>query len=468
MVRAQRRLRARTRGGLTVPRDRDAAVSGPDSASVIAPARGFAPAFWALADQCVVSAANFVTVFVFARSMATTAFGEFTIAQTVLLLLTGLQGALLAQPHNVLGPARSEQSYRRFTAALLLAQLVGGVLACGTIAAAGALMLSGPAPHAGGITIALACAALPWMAQELVRRVLFTRGESKSVFLNDVLTYGLQVAGAVAVVDYFGDASPPESALAALGLSSLVGALAGTFQIRHHFSLRELDRPALREALAEVWQFGKWLGGQNVLAWVGAQGQSWIVAVLLGAEQVGVLRVATHLVNLLNPIRQAVFSYLPSRGSYAYHHGGAPALSRWVRSKFWLLSLGLLPLCAVLVAFPEPLLALVYGERYATAEAALILSLCAAGQLLTFIKFPYDVGILALGAPRSIFYLSVVPVVLLVTLGVALVYWLGLMGVPVFGILVNAVLLAATIVVYLRLLHGGGSGARERAGSLTA
>jgi O-antigen/teichoic acid export membrane protein len=291
-----------------------------------------------------------------------------------------------------------------------------------------------------------------------VRRVLFTRGETKAVFVNDVLTYGLQVAGAVGVVLYFSDAPPPESALAALGASSLVGALVGTFQIRHHFALRELDRAAFREALGEVWQFGKWLGGQNMLAWVGAQGQSWIVAVLLGAEQVGVLRVATHLVNLLNPIRQAVFSYLPSRGSYTYHRGGTPALSRWVRQKFWLLSLGLLPLCAVLVAFPTPLLSMVYGERYASAEAALILSLCAAGQLLTFIKFPYDVGILALGAPRLIFYLSVLPVVLLVTLGVALVHWMGLMGVPVFGILVNAALLAATIVVYLRLLHGGDAG----------
>ena len=81
------------------------------------PAR-FRPAAWALADQCVVSAANFLTVFIFARYLSATAFGEFAVAQTALLLLTSLQGALLAQPHNVLGAGLPDARYQRFTAAL--------------------------------------------------------------------------------------------------------------------------------------------------------------------------------------------------------------------------------------------------------------------------------------------------------------------------------------------------------------
>ena len=112
------------------------------------------PAAWALADQCVVSAANFLTVYLFARYMAAAAFGEFAIAQTALLLLTSMQGALLAQPHNVLGAGREETSYRHFTASLLIAQAVGAVLLCSLLAAAGWLLALGPAPRGGIVVVA--------------------------------------------------------------------------------------------------------------------------------------------------------------------------------------------------------------------------------------------------------------------------------------------------------------------------
>jgi O-antigen/teichoic acid export membrane protein len=414
----------------------------------------FAPAFWALADQCVVSASNFLTVFVLARHMATSAFGEFTIAQTGLLLVTGLQGALIVQPHNVLGARLADGAYRRFTAALLLAQLAGGLLVCSALAAVAFLLLHTVWPHGGSVLLVFALAALPWMAQELVRRVLYTRGESRAAFVNDLVTYGLQLAGAVVLVLALGEDARPETALAVLGGSSLLGALLGTWQIRDHFTLRGLDSAALRATLGEVWHFGKWLGAQNGLAWVGAQGHSWLVALMLGAEQVGMLRAVTHLANLLNPIRQAAFTYLPSRGSMAFHEGGRAGLQRWVQRMVLVLALALLPVCALLIAFPGQLLALAYGDRYASPALALLLAISAGGQFFTFVKYPFDIGILALGAPRLIFYLYAFPVFFMFTGGVAFIWWLGILGAPVTGTIINVVLLVTTVGAYLRLMRG--------------
>src|SRR6185369_810208 len=198
---------------------------------------------------------------------------------------------------NVLGARLADAAYRRFTAALLLAQLAGGLLFCSALAALAFILLHTVWPHGGSLLLVFALAALPWMAQELVRRVLYTRGESRAAFVNDLLTYGLQLAGTVVLVLALGGDARPESAMAVLGGSSLLGALIGTWQIRDHFSLRALDRATLRSALTEVWHFGKWLGAQNALAWLSAQGHAWIVAVLLGAEQVGALRAVTHLGN---------------------------------------------------------------------------------------------------------------------------------------------------------------------------
>jgi O-antigen/teichoic acid export membrane protein len=414
------------------------------------PAR-FRPAAWALADQCVVSAANFLTVFIFARYMSAAGFGEFAVAQTALLLLTGMQGALLAQPHNVLGAGLPEAHYQRFTAALLVAQCAGSLLLCTLLAAAGLLAAASFAPRGGSVLLALALATLPWMGQELVRRVLYTRGASRAALVNDLLTYGLQTGGAFWLVVVLDKATRAEHALAVLGASSLAGMLLGAWQLRSHVSFRGLDRSALRGSLAQIWQSGKWLGAQNALGWVGAQGHAWVVAVMLGAEQVGLYRAATHLVNLLNPIRQAAFNYLPARGSLAFRDGGTPGLSLWAGRTFRLLALAPLPICIALIAFPGPLLAFAYGESFATPELALILALSAAGQIFTFVKFPYDIGILVLGAPRTIFYLNLIPVLLLFTIGVAAVHLLGILGVPLSALFMSAALFAATIFAYLRL-----------------
>jgi PST family polysaccharide transporter len=303
--------------------------------------------------------------------------------------------------------------------------------------------------------LALSFAALPWMGQELVRRVLYTRGESRAAFVNDALTYGLQVAGAVLLVQVLGEDARADTALAVLGGSSLAGAVAGAWQLRGHLALRGLDRPSLHASLREIWDFGKWLSAQNVLAWLGAQGHAWIIAAMLGAEQLGVYRAVTHLVNVLNPIRQAAFVYLPARGSLAYREGGRAGLASWVRKTFVLLTLGPLPLCLALAAFPGPLLALAYGDKFADANLSLVLSLAVVAQFLTFVKYPFDIGILALGSPRSIFRLYLLPVLLLFSAGVALVHFLGILGVPVSGMLINGILMGATMAVYYRLERGG-------------
>jgi O-antigen/teichoic acid export membrane protein len=414
------------------------------------PAR-FRPAAWALADQCVVSAANFLTVYIFARFMGATAFGEFAVAQTALLLLTSMQGAMLAQPHNVIGAALPEEHYRRFTAALLLAQAAASVLVCGVLAASGMLAARVWAPHGGIVVLVLAFTALPWMGQELVRRILYTRGASRAAFANDLLTYGLQIAGALALVVALDGDAPAVDALAVLGASSLAGMLLGAWRLRHHVSFRGLDASSLRGSLADLWRSGKWLGAQNALAWVGAQGHAWVVAVMLGAEQVGLYRAATHLVNLLNPIRQAAYNYLPARGSIAFRDGGKEALSHWAGRTFRVLALAPLPICVALIAFPGQLLSFAYGEKFATPELALILALSAAGQIFTFVKYPFDIGILVLGAPRAIFCLYAIPVLLLFTVGVAAVHALGILGVPLSGLVMSGALFAATIFTYERL-----------------
>src|SRR5262245_31139406 len=410
---------------------------------------------WALADQCVVSAINFLTIYLFALYLDPSAFGAFMLAYTGLLLLTNLQSALVAQPHNVLGAALAQPEYQRFTGAIVLAQLISCVAACALLAVAGWLMARVAAPMAGNLLLALAIVVVPWMAQEFVRRVLYTRSESRAAAINDGVTYGSRLVGALILVGTAGSATAV-SALWVLGLSSALGVLVGAWQLRHHVrmggpgSLAEVVR-----TWREVWHFGKWLTAQNTMLWFGGQGHAWVVGILLGAEQVGLYRAATHLANVMNPVLQTAFSYLPSRGSRAYHAGGVAGLSRWVKRVSWTLLLPVLPFVIVLAGFPEQVLELAYGDKYAGTNLALILALATIGQCILYSKFPFYIGLLALRSTKSIFYVYLIPVALLLTAGTALIYYLGILGVPLSGILINSALLAATWLAYRKRVMRG-------------
>ena len=412
-------------------------------------------AAWPLADQCVVSAANFVTIYLLARHLEASAFGAFMLAYTGLLLLTNLQNALLVQPHNVLGAALEERDYQRFTGALALAQAALCATACAGLALAGWIASLQGAPAAGSLLLALAVAVVPWMGQEFVRRVMYTRGDVRAAAFNDGLSYGLQVCGALWLTLLWPGPATPEAALLVFAGASFVGVLAGLRLLRGHVHFGGDGALArMGRAWREAWHFGKWLLGQNAVAWFGAQGHSWVVALLLGTEQVGLYRAVTHLVNIMNPLLQSTFAYLPSRGSVAYQTAGPSGLRRWVRRMVPLLALAVLPFCLVLAGFPDWALRLAYGERFAGSGMSTILALATVGVCLTFAKLPFDVGLLALRATRSIFYVYLIPVGLLLTVGVALIHAFGLFGVPLSSILINAALLSATWFAYRRKLAG--------------
>src|SRR4051812_6107258 len=70
----------------------------------------------ALSDQVLISATNFVTGVLTARSLDKAEFGLFSSVYAVLLLANILQSTLITQAHNVLGATRKGRDYQRYTA----------------------------------------------------------------------------------------------------------------------------------------------------------------------------------------------------------------------------------------------------------------------------------------------------------------------------------------------------------------
>jgi hypothetical protein len=179
---------------------------------------------WAFFDQCLVSAANFITIFVFARYLHPDAFVGFMFGYA------GLVVALFLQPRADL----DQPSFRRFTSSLVVLQAKRCIGISVGLTLAGCMVLAAGHEVAGGVVIALALVALPCLGQDLVRQVLHARRGIRAAAVSDGFTYGLQIFGALVLVSAAAQWSTAGSALSVLGLSSAVGLVVGCWQLRRH------------------------------------------------------------------------------------------------------------------------------------------------------------------------------------------------------------------------------------------
>ncbi len=383
---------------------------------------------FALADQVLISGANFVTVVLPKRAMSAEEFGSFSLVYSVLLLANIVQSTLLTQPHNVLAATRTGEDYRRYTSSTGMAQLLlAGAEALAMLAvAAGAYARHS---HLAPMLLAMVPSIVAWQLQEFCRRVLYTEGRFAAAFWNDVVSYGGQM---LAVVGLFAaewstdvDWLNGTTALYALAGTSAVAAAYGVWQIR-----RSLSRSLDASALWENWHFGRWLlGGELLQWWSSLQMYLWLTADLLGDAAAGDLR-ATQ--TLFGPMRVFTFylgNVLPIRFARELGTGG----HRGVHRMFVQACGRVLPLlgayCVAVAVFPGPVLHLAYGRKFT--GPAVVLSLYAAYTFVSYLPVLLASVLTAKRITRPVFLGNVYGAVLALPVGYYLIRHLREPGAPV-------------------------------------
>jgi O-antigen/teichoic acid export membrane protein len=362
-------------------------------------------------------------------------FGVFMIAQTILTLLTGLQNTLVALPHNILGPQRQGLAYSRLTIVLALLQLMLSLGLATIVAIGGVLLQLNGRLDSAHLAFALALTVLPWMGQEFVRRVLYTQRDIASAAINNIVCYGLQLAGiAIVVLQIGGTRANPSNAMFALGISSLIATALGLWQLRHQVAVTKIFATQLRSvhdfkiATLETWQVSRWPMAQQVVAWFGASGHGWILAFFLGPAGFGIYRAAYQVVNILNPFRQTAINHLPSRAAHVYATGGARQLAAWTKQITLALTIPFAVGALAISLAAEPLAALMYGAHTQLSDLQLIVGLGALSYTINFLRTPLDYAVLIGGDGRALFLRSLLLMAFVLTGGVLLIWSLGIYG----------------------------------------
>ena len=337
---------------------------------------------WALADQVLVSGANFLTGILLARLLGPAAFGLFVVLQAVMFYVNAFQVSLIFSPMLSTAPQMEEGPRKAYLRGVMAVQLLLSLLLAGMVWLLGSAghLISSVAVLKPQAVLALSAAVLTFQLQDWLRRYYFVHQNARAACLNDVISYGGQI---VLLVGF--------ALLDDLNLTEVLWIMAGTsaaaFVIGYAASGAPV-RPAFMEArvvLRDGWRAGRDYLLAWQLQWAGTQGVLLVGAGLLGAQAAGGVRAAQNIIGPINILFQAMDNVVPVAAAKRYKEGGLSALHSYMwRNTAWGSAL-LLPLMGSLAYFAEPLTRLTYGAPYA-AYATLVVWQAAAMFLQFYMR----------------------------------------------------------------------------------
>jgi O-antigen/teichoic acid export membrane protein len=384
---------------------------------------------WGIADQGMVSGANFASNIVLARALGLRAFGEYSLAWMVVVFSCVVQDALIVHPMLTLGPKQAPGDRPRYFGTVIsfsaFTALAMFLVILGLAQAGGALALL---PGLGQCALPLAGATSAFLLQNVLRYYFFTRSRPVAAFRCDAFSYFGKLLALLVLAGTAG-----LSVERALTVSCLASAGAVAVSL---FSLGEVrcDSRVFLSVAARHWHFGKWLAGSALVRWVDSDWYTWMAGGLLGIAAVGALRAAQNISNLLQLFFMGLESVVTPRAAGIYHERGRLRLYEYMHRIGRPVGLVAALVITPMVIAPGECLRLFYGETYAAGGA--VLRWLALSQGLVFLMCLFQIMIRTLEVTKVLLFAGVATVLFNLLASFPLVDQLGAEGAAI-GILLG-------------------------------
>ncbi len=332
---------------------------------------------WVLADQVMVSGLNFLTSVLLGRFLGVEGYGQFVLLYAVLVYVNIIQFALIIAPMMSIAPQASSDVERTnyFKGIISLQLLFSFLLSLIVFVFGSGIEKLFPSWNIGDSILPLALSILFFQLQDWLRRYYFICSKGKAVFINDLVSYGGQIA-LLFVFYRFGQLNLA-NAFWAIAVSSAIAFLAG----------------ALVENIQPVWAYASptfkqsWESGRDLLFagqinWVGSQGILLFGASILGAKAAGGIRAAQNIVGAFNILFQAMENIVPIRAAQHYGKKQLTGLTDYLKKVSLIGGLLLAVPCIAIALFSKELIELVYGKEYKVFSMLIVLQ-----SLATIIGF---------------------------------------------------------------------------------
>ena len=408
---------------------------------------------WALTDQSIVSATNFLTNVMLLRFMGLREFGVFALAWMSVMFVNSLQSALIIAPLMSIGPKQEEKDRPFYFGAVVFQEIVF-VFFCFVFVFAALRVSSHIFPHAGlqQLALPLAVSAFAYQMQDFVRRYFFATRQSSRALADDALSYLTQLP--ILFLLHRAGHLNSATALWTMAVTSLLGLVPGWLWMEQlDFNWKWIKAIARRH-----WKISRWLTGSALLVWT--SGNLFVIAapVYYGAAAAGVLKASQNLMGVTHVWFQGLDNVVPAETARRLREGGVHSMLAYTRSI--LLRWGGLTLlfAIVMAAAPGFWLHLLYGP--AMAQYGYVLRLYALLYVMIFVGGPLRAGLQALEFTAPIFWSYLVMTALAFAFAMPMAKWLGLSG-TMLGLLGAQVLFQS--IVGIALFQRSSRVAREMA-----
>ncbi|MBN1545804.1 MAG: hypothetical protein JW902_04010 [Syntrophaceae bacterium] len=295
-----------------------------------------------------------------------------------------------------------------------------------------------------GLTLPLVTASTAFLIQDFFRRYFFASLKPSFALINDLVSYGLQVA-ALIILHFFVPLSVP-TVFWVMALTSTAAIAVGGFQLKGESSWFRFNK---RDAIVLVkndWDYGKWLLATNIAYWGGSQLVIYWAAAYISLAEVGAMGAARNVVGVVNIMFLGLQNFMPSRAANVFSHTGYSGLNKYLRRvAFW----GFLGTLLFMLMFGVPgefWLKVLYGPSYQ--GYGWVVLLWGVYFLIGFLHRPCSTGLRVLNKTLSIFKANACGAAIAMLAGYPLLRYFGLEGAMITVCVIQSVILFVLFVSY--------------------
>ena len=387
---------------------------------------------WAILDQGLFATANFVLNILLARLLLPSEYGSFSVAYAILLLGGTFHTAFLTEPMLVFGPGRYKSRFREYLRALVRWHwILTGAFALAFMATGIGFLWFGSSQGMAWTFVAMGIATAPILLQWLFRRSCYVNLQPRFAVEAGAVYFATIVAGLFALNSRGVLAAGTAFILLAVGSLNASGWIFWRLTRLSH----ETDQPSLdvRQAALAHLDYGRWAAGTALLSWVPGNVYYILLPIVTSMEDVAGLRA---LMNLIMPVLHVIAALglllLPALVKKIQDGARLGPVVRNVSMLFILAAAGY---GLFLMVAGEWLLEILYDNKYDSFSRLLLpLSILPIASAMIAV---FGSVIRAFERPDLVFRAYLGTLAVTVTLGLALIYTLGVGGAAI-GLLLSS------------------------------